>query len=169
MMLYGWDRYRLWTDSCETADGFAEEVCTKLRDDTTKANIVGLKLTKDPVDWSQTGVVCERISFGTESWDLITENSRGASSTKNNNIYSMNGEAFIYSSRGKSTICVKPANLPANQKICKYLKQDNLAVWIDEEVDIEVKNDCEGTPLKSNSCFGTLQKKDCKYTFNFLG
>lgn len=159
--------YRLWTDTCETADGFAEEVCTKLKDSKTSTNIVGMKLTKDPVNWGQTGVVCEKKVYGTETWDFISENTRG-STTKNNHVYVMNGKAFWELKGTKGSICVKPAILPENGKICKYTKKDNANSWKQAEIGIEVKKDCKGSPMKSNSCFGVLKKKDCKFKILYL-
>lgn len=49
--------YRFITDSCETADGFAESVCTKLTNSNGGgASIVGVKFTRDPINWAQTGI-----------------------------------------------------------------------------------------------------------------
>jgi hypothetical protein len=121
---------------------------------------MGLRLTKDPVDWSQAGVVCERKGFGTEGWGIITEATRGSSSTTSDHIYVMNGKARVTS---KGTICVSPAKLPESSKICKYYKKENKGLWKAEDVEISVQKECEGNLLQSSTCFGVLKSNACKF------
>lgn len=156
--------YRFVSDSCETADGFADSVCTKIvNDNGIGASIVGVKFTKDPVNWAQTGIVCERKGFGTETWDFVTDKHARGSPSKSTNIYVLNGKAFMMlSSHNKQVFCVQPAKLPENEKICRYLKSENMDIWKDIEIDVIVKSSCEsGTPLVPHKCFGILTAQDC--------
>ncbi|CAL8148015.1 unnamed protein product [Orchesella dallaii] len=154
--------YRFLADSCETADGFADNVCTKITDDNGMGtSIVGVKFTRDPVNWSQTGIVCERRGFGTETWDFITDKHSRGSLTKSVNIYGLNGNAFITKGRnGKQAFCLEPADAPENEKICRYLKSENTNVWNDPEIEVFVRPKCDGTPITPHKCFGVLTAHD---------
>lgn len=110
------------------------------------------------------GIICERRGFGTETWDFITERHARGSPTKSSNIYVLNGQAFMTKGHhDKQVICVQPSKLPENKNVCRYLKSENAKLWTETEIEVIVKNSCEGgKELSSHKCFGVLSNKDCK-------
>lgn len=141
-------------------------MCTKLTDDNGfGASIIGVKFTKDPVNWSQTGVVCERKTFNAETWEYITEKHSRGTTTKSTNIYVINGLAYITKGHhDKPAICIEPTRRPEQEKICRFMKSENVGLWPEGDVEIIVapkKCDEGKKPMTPHKCFGVLKSSDC--------
>lgn len=138
-------------------------MCTNL-----PANSVGLKLTKDPIDWRETAAVFEKYSFSSQNWDLITKRNLRGSRTKENNFYVLNGKAYQLDQQNhddgakKAKICIMPATQPMNASICLYFREDNPSLEDVGDFELSIRSRCSGTKLNARNCFGVEDTKQCK-------